>query len=55
MTYVKIMKVDNIYDMSKAELAKIPIIEDLSRIIGIPPGKRGTILPDRILGLTDAD
>ena len=48
-------KVDNIYDMSKAELAKIPIIEDLSRIIGIAPGKKGTILPDRILGLTDAD
>ena len=41
--------------MSKAELAKIPIIEDLSRIIGIAPGKRGDILPDRILGLTDAD
>lgn len=48
-------KVDNIYDLSKTELSKIPIIDDLSRIIGIAPGKRGTIIPDRILGLTDAD
>ena len=41
--------------MSIAELSKLPIIEDLSRIIGIVPGKRGTIIPDRILALTDAD
>ena len=49
------MKIDNIYDMSIAELSKIQIVDDLSRIIGIAPGKRGTILPDRVLALTDAD
>lgn len=48
-------KIDNIYDMSNADLSKVPIINDLSRIIGLVPGKRGTVLPDRILGLTDAD
>ncbi len=48
-------KIDNIYDMSIAELSKIQIVDDLSRIIGIAPGKRGTILPDRVLALTDAD
>lgn len=48
-------KVDNIYDMSMAELSKIDIIDDLSRIIGLVPGKSGKINQDRILGLTDAD
>ena len=48
-------KIDNIFDMSIAELSKIQIVDDLSRIIGIAPGKRGTILPDRVLALTDAD
>ena len=48
-------KVDNIYDIAVSELSKIKIIEDLSRIIGIPPGKRGEVIPDRILVLTDAD
>lgn len=27
----------------------------MSRIIGLVPGKRGTVIPDRILALTDAD
>ena len=48
-------KIDNIYDMKMSELSKIPIIDDLSRILGLVPGKRGTIIPDRVLGLTDAD
>ena len=48
-------KVDNIYDFSLTELSKIPIIQDLSRIFGLIPGKHGDILPDRIIGLTDAD
>ena len=48
-------KVDNIYDFSTAELSKIPIIEDLARIIGVLPGKRGNVQVDRVLGLTDAD
>ena len=48
-------KVDNIYDLSLKELEQIPIIEDLSKILGIQPRRRGEILPDRILGLTDAD
>ena len=52
---MKITKVDNIYDLSTTELSKIKIIEDLSRIIGIAPGKRGDIIPDRVLALTDAD
>ena len=48
-------KVDNIYDMSLAEISKIDIIDDLSRIIGLVPGKNGHINQDRILGFTDAD
>lgn len=48
-------KVDNIFDLALSEVSKIKIIEDLSRIIGIVPGKNGTIIPDRILALTDAD
>ena len=48
-------KVDNIYDLAISEMSKIKIIEDLSRIIGLVPGKQGTIIPDRILALTDAD
>lgn len=48
-------RVDNIYDLSMQELSKIGIIEDLSRIIGLVPGKPGTIIPDRVLALTDAD
>ena len=48
-------KVDNIYDLSLKELEKIPIIEDLSKILGVQPRRKGDILPDRILGLTDAD
>ena len=48
-------KVDNIYDLSIPDLSKIKIIEDLSRLIGIAPGKHGDIIPDRILALTDAD
>lgn len=48
-------KVDNIYDHTLTELGKIPIIQDLSRIIGLLPGKKGEILPDRIVVLTDAD
>ena len=48
-------KVDNIYDLAISEMVKIKIIEDLSRIIGLVPGKQGTIIPDRILALTDAD
>lgn len=48
-------KVDNIYDKSLKELEKIPIIEDLSKILGVQPRRKGNILPDRILGLTDAD
>lgn len=48
-------KIDNIYDIAMSELSKNPIIEDLSRIFGILPGKHGDIIPDRILGLTDAD
>ena len=41
-------KVDNIYDFSTAELSKIPIIEDLARIIGVLPGKRGNVQVDRL-------
>ena len=52
------MKVDNIYDCPTAELLKKDIISDLSRIIGLVPGKRGNIddiIPDKIFVLTDAD
>ena len=48
-------KVDNIYDTTIGDMGKLKIIEDLSRIIGLVPGKRGNIIPDRILALTDAD
>ena len=48
-------KVDNIYDLALSEMSKISIIEDLSRLIGLVPGKHGNIIPDRILALTDAD
>lgn len=48
-------KVDNIYDMSMNDLSKIDIVDDISRIIGLVPGRRGKINQDRILGLTDAD
>lgn len=48
-------KVDNIYDLNYKDMAKSTIISELSRIIGIPIGGRGKIIPDRILGLTDAD
>lgn len=48
-------KIDNIYDMTIPQLSKIPIIDDISRIIGIKPGQRGNINIDRLLGLTDAD
>lgn len=48
-------KTDNIYDKSLQELSKIDIIQDLSRIIGLVPGKRGKLNQDRILGLSDAD
>lgn len=48
-------RVDNVYDLTMNELSKLPIVDDLSRILGVAPGKRGTIIPDRILGLTDAD
>lgn len=50
-------KVDNIYDMSIQELSKIDIIDDLSRIIGIVPGKMSNVnmKHSRIIGLTDAD
>ena len=51
-------KVDNIYDCPTAELLKKDIISDLSRIIGLVPGKRGNIddiIPDKIFVLTDAD
>lgn len=48
-------KVDNVYDMAMSELSKVPIVEDLSRILGILPGKTGNIIPDRILCLSDAD
>ena len=52
---MKIMKVDNVYDTAIGDMSKMKIIEDLSRIIGLVPGKRGNIIPDRILALTDAD
>lgn len=55
MIYMLRGKIDNIYDMSISELSKVPIIEDLSRILGIQPGKRGNILVDRVLCLSDAD
>lgn len=48
-------KVDNIYDTAIGDMSKMKLIEDLSRIIGLVPGKHGTIIPDRILALTDAD
>ena len=54
-SFDSLFKVDNIYDLSLKELEKIPIIEDLSKILGVQPRRKGDILPDRILGLTDAD
>lgn len=49
-------KVNNIFDMSVTDYSKLQVVDEISRILGVPPGlRKGDIKSDRVLGLTDAD
>ena len=51
-------RVDAVYDCATSDLMKKEIIQDLSRIFGIVPGKdsdENDIIPDAVMILSDAD
>jgi DNA gyrase subunit B len=48
-------KVDNIFDLSIEALAKLDVVDEMSRILGIPAGRPGNTKYDACKILSDAD